>query len=106
MGYILKNTQGLLSTRLTDTARLKLSQGSFNISYFQVGDSEVSYNSLPDSYNQFTTQILEPAFNAQNSTAVPETNKQNVNNADIQIFAGAARALQFMPLEISQRGCL
>jgi len=53
MGYILKNTQGLLSTRLTDTARLKLSQGSFNISYFQVGDSEVSYNSLPGSYNQF-----------------------------------------------------
>ena len=26
MGYILKNTQGLLSTRLTDTARLKLSE--------------------------------------------------------------------------------
>ena len=78
MGYILKNTQGLLSTRLTDTARLKLSQGSFNISYFQVGDSEVSYNSLPGSYNQFTTQILEPAFNAQNSTGKPESNKQNV----------------------------
>jgi|694.fasta_scaffold00043_45 hypothetical protein len=79
MGYILKNTQGLLSTRLTDTARLKLSQGSFNISYFQVGDSEVSYNTLTGTpYNQFTTNILEPAFNAQNSTAAPETNKQNV----------------------------
>jgi hypothetical protein len=79
MGYILKNTQGLLSTRLTDTARLKLSQGSFNISYFQVGDSEVSYNTLTGtSYNQFTTNILEPAFNAQNSTGAPESNKQNV----------------------------
>ena len=79
MGYILKNTQGLLSTRLTDTARLKLSQGSFNISYFQVGDSEVSYNTLTGTpYNQFTTNILEPAFNAQNSTGAPESNKQNV----------------------------
>ena len=79
MGYILKNTQGLLSTRLTDTARLKLSQGSFNISYFQVGDSEVSYNTLTGTpYNQFTTKILEPAFNAQNSTGAPESNKQNV----------------------------
>jgi hypothetical protein len=79
MGYILKNTQGLLSTRLTDTGRQKLSQGSFNISYFQVGDSEVSYNTLTGtSYNQFTTKILEPAFNAQNSTGAPEYNKQNV----------------------------
>ena len=79
MGYILKNTQGLLSTRLTDTARLKLSQGSFNISYFQVGDSEVSYNTLTNPpYNQTTTKILEPAFNAQNSTGKPESNKQNV----------------------------
>ena len=79
MGYILKNTQGLLSTRLTDTARLKLSQGSFNISYFQVGDSEVSYNTLTGTpYNQTTTKILEPAFNAQNSTGKPESNKQNV----------------------------
>ena len=79
MGYILKNTQGLLSTRLTDTARLKLSQGSFNISYFQVGDSEVSYNTLTGTpYNQSTTNILEPAFNAQNSTGAPESNKQNV----------------------------
>jgi hypothetical protein len=79
MGYILKNTQGLLSTRLTDTARQKLSQGSFNISYFQVGDSEVSYNTLTGtSYNQTSTNILEPAFNAQNSTGAPENNKQNV----------------------------
>ena len=79
MGYILKNTQGLLSTRLTDTARQKLSQGSFNISYFQVGDSEVSYNTLTGTpYNQTSTKILEPAFNAQNSTGAPESNKQNV----------------------------
>jgi hypothetical protein len=79
MGYIIKNTSGLVNTRLTDTGRLKLSQGSFNIAYFQIGDSEVSYNTLPTStYNQFNSFVLEPSFNAQNSTGVPESNKENV----------------------------
>ncbi len=74
----MKNTSGLINTRLTDTGRLKLSQGNFKISYFQVGDSEVSYNTLPDTYNQFTTNILEPNFNSQNSAGEPQSNKQNV----------------------------
>jgi len=77
MGYILKNTSGLINTRLTDTGRKKLSEGNFNISYFQIGDSEVSYNSLPNSYGQANTNILEPNFNSQNSSP-GQTNKQNV----------------------------
>jgi hypothetical protein len=44
MAYIIKNTSGLVSTRVTDVGRQKLSQGLFKISYFQVGDSEVSYD--------------------------------------------------------------
>ena len=55
MSYIIKNTSALISTRLTDTARQKLSEGNFNISYFQVGDSEVTYNTLD---NYFTKIIL------------------------------------------------
>jgi len=78
MGYILKNTAGLINSRLTDTGRLKLSQGNFNISYFQIGDSEVSYNTLPSTYNQYDTMILEPNYNSQNSSYYPETNKQYV----------------------------
>jgi hypothetical protein len=78
MGYILKNTSGLVNTKLTDTARRKLSQGSFNIAYFQVGDSEVSYNTIADFYNQSNTNILEPGFNDQNNSGVPESNKQYV----------------------------
>ena len=79
MGYINKNTSGLINTRLTDTARLKLSQGTFNIAYFQIGDSEVSYNTLPvDTYSQFNTFILEPSFNAQNSAGAPQSNKENI----------------------------
>jgi hypothetical protein len=79
MGYILKNTSGLVNTRLTDTGRLKLSQGNFNIAYFQIGDSEVSYNALPSStYNQYNSWVLEPSFNAQNSSGVPQSNKENI----------------------------
>jgi hypothetical protein len=78
MSYILKNTSGLVNTRITDTGRLKLSQGNFNISYFQIGDSEVSYNELPNTYNQFNSVVLEPSFNSQNSAGSPESNKQNI----------------------------
>jgi hypothetical protein len=78
MGYILKNTSGLINTRLTDIGRKKLSQGSFNISYFQIGDSEVSYNTLDDFYNQTNTNILEPQFNDQNNSGYPNSNKQYV----------------------------
>ena len=78
MGYILKNTSGLINSKLTDTARQMLSQGKFNITFFQVGDSEMLYNTLPSNYLISDTMILESGFNAQNSSAVPESNKQNV----------------------------
>ena len=42
MAYIIKNTSGLINTRVTDTGRQKMSQGNFNVAYFQLGDSEVS----------------------------------------------------------------
>jgi hypothetical protein len=78
MAYIVKNTSALINTRLTDTARQKLSEGNFNISYFQIGDSEISYNTLSGTpYNQSYNNILEPNFNSQNS-AQGQTNKQNV----------------------------
>ena len=78
MSYILRNTSALINSRLTDTARERLSQGGFDISYFQIGDSEVSYNKLPNTYNQFNSVVLEPSFNSQNSAGSPESNKQNI----------------------------
>ena len=78
MSYILKNTSGLVNTRVTDTGRQKLSQGNFKISYFQVGDSDVSYNKTPSGYNQANTKILEPPFNTQNTAGVPQSNRQSV----------------------------
>lgn len=78
MAYILKNTSGLINTRVTDTGRQKLSQGNFNISYFQIGDSEVTYNILPSTYNQPNSYVLEPPFNSQNSSGIPQSNRQSV----------------------------
>jgi hypothetical protein len=77
MGYIIKNTSALINTRITDVGRRYISQGNFNIAYFSLGDSEVNYTAVPN-YSQPRNNILMPAFNAQNDTGVPESNKQNV----------------------------
>ena len=78
MAYIIKNTSGLVNTRITDVGRQKLSQGKFNVAYFQVGDSEISYDKLPSSYNQSNSYVLEPGFNSQNIAGVPQSNRQYV----------------------------
>ena len=75
MAYILKNTTGLINTRVTDTGRQKMSQGNFNIAYFQVGDSEICYNCL-SGYNLINNNILEPCYDSQNSVGSPQSNKQ------------------------------
>jgi hypothetical protein len=49
-----------------------------NFTYFAIGDSEISYNQLPETYNQSNTVVLEPEFNAQNSSGVPESNRQYI----------------------------
>jgi hypothetical protein len=75
MAYIIKNTAGLINTRLTDVGRRNISQGNFNIAYFQIGDSEVNYTAATSTYNQTNNNILMPAFNAQNDTGSPQSNK-------------------------------
>jgi hypothetical protein len=84
MGYILKNTTALINSKLTDVGRQKLSQGLFDIRYFQVGDSEVSYDAT---YNALVGSqiapiengwVLAPEWNAQNGSGAPQSNKQYV----------------------------
>jgi len=99
MAYIIKDTAGLISTRLTDVGRRKLSQGNFNISYFQVGDSEVNYTAVPN-YNQTNNNILMPAFNAQNDTGSPQSNKQNIKYP--YYVAGGNGGTYGIPFENSQ----
>ena len=78
MTYIIKNTSGLVNTRVTDVGRQKLSQGNFKISYFQIGDSEISYDKVDSLYNQANSFVLEPQFNSQNTTGVPQSNRQYI----------------------------
>jgi len=77
MGFIIKDTAALINTKITDTGRQQLSQGNFNIAYFQIGDSEVCY-SCASGVLPSAGYVLEPPFNAQNSTGTPQSNKQNI----------------------------
>ena len=77
MGYILKNTSGLLNVKLTDAARKNMAAGGFNISYFQVGDSEVCYDCIPNG-DLSTMNVLMPEYNTQNTTAIPQKNRMEI----------------------------
>lgn len=77
MGYIIKDTAALITTKLTDLGRKKMSEGMFNISYFQVGDSEVCYNCFDNTvFNGF--HVLMSEDNSQNGTPIPQKNKMNI----------------------------
>ena len=83
MGYIVKDTQGLIVSRITDVGRRKISQGNFNIKYFQIGDSEINYGGLQLNGVQNETlasqsQVLEPSYNAQNNVGNPQSNKNEI----------------------------
>ncbi len=77
MGYIIKDTAALLTTKVTDAARKKMSEGTFNITYFQVGDSEVCYDCISDE-DLTTGMVLDSEYNAQNLSPIPEKNKGNI----------------------------
>src|SRR6056300_1473385 len=77
MGYIIKDTSALINSVLTDAGRRAMSRGLFNISYFQVGDSEVCYDCIENA-DLSTLNVLAPEYNAQNKTAVPQKNKMHV----------------------------
>jgi len=77
MSYIIKNTAALINTLMTDAARKKISQGKFDISYFQVGDSEVCYNCVTNmDYSNFN--VLMRQYNAQSLSPVPQKNRMHV----------------------------
>ena len=102
MAYIIKNTAGLINTRLTDVGRRNISQGNFNIAYFQIGDSEVNYTAVPN-YNQTNNNILMPAFNAQNDTGSPQSNKQNIKYPYyVEGSQGNTYGIPFMDNQIQQ----
>ena len=77
MSYIIKNTSALINTIVTDAARKKISQGNFNISYFEVGDSEVCYGCTSNT-DYVQLNVLMPQYNSQNLSPIPEKNRMQV----------------------------
>ena len=80
MSYIIKNTSGLINTRLTDVGRRNISQGNFSISYFQIGDSEVSYNAATN-YNITNNNNIETQNITNNNTNlfISFNDKENIH---------------------------
>lgn len=77
MSYIIKDTAALINTLVTDAGRKKLSQGKFDISYFQIGDSDVCYNCVSN-LDPVNLNVLMPQYNAQNLSPVPQKNRMNI----------------------------
>jgi len=99
MSYIIKSTSALITSILTDAGRNKLSQGNFNISYFQVGDSEVCYGCAPG-FNQKNGNVLQPNFNDQNNTGSPQSTKNYVKYPFY--LAGSSGLTYGIPFNASQ----
>lgn len=78
MAYNLKGASPLINTKLTDAGRKRISEGTFNISYFQIGDSEVCYDCISNGSNLSTGMVLNPQYNAQNLTPIPQKNQSNI----------------------------
>jgi hypothetical protein len=96
MGYIIKENQGLLVTRLTDVGRRKISEGNFNVAYFQIGDSEVNYTAL-SSYDNSDYMVLEPPYNAQNNVGIPQSTRTDIKYPFyLQGFEGITYGIPFM----------
>jgi hypothetical protein len=77
MSYIIKNTAALINTLVTDAGRKKISQGKFDISYFQIGDSEVCYNCV-NNLDPVDLYVLMPQYNTQNLAPVPQKNRMEI----------------------------
>ena len=77
MSYIIKDTAALINTLVTDAGRKKISQGKFDISYFQVGDSEVCYNCI-NNLDPVNLNVLMPQYNTQNLAPVPQKNRMEI----------------------------
>ncbi len=65
MAFIIKDTTALINTQLTDVGRRKISQGNFNVAYFQLGDSE--FNMAEGEYGRDLIR-----FRIQYSHTVPD----------------------------------
>ena len=58
MSYIHKDSNIVISARMTDKGREKLSIGELNFNTFKLGDSEVDYSTLGSTYDITLEDVL------------------------------------------------
>lgn len=84
MSYIDKNSDIVISARMTDEGRKLLSAGLLNFSTYRLGDSEIDYKTLGPNYNISLENIIRAkAFNPDIKT--PLLPSQNATNSYISI---------------------
>ena len=88
MAYIIKETSGLINSRMSDVGRKMISSGNYSIEYFKLGDSEVNYNEE----NPKLGEVLEPSFDINSILTNPDIkyelklNELSNNNFGIGYF--------------------
>ena len=59
MSFLSNNNSEFLSVRITQKGRNSIAKGSFNIAYFQIGDSEFDYTSPFDNFTGLNSQPFQ-----------------------------------------------
>ena len=62
MSFLSNNNSEFLSVRITQKGRNSIAKGSFNIAYFQIGDSEFDYTSPFDNFTGLDSQPFQMVF--------------------------------------------
>jgi len=65
MSYIIKESSAFINAKLTDYGRKQLSLGKLNFSFWGLGDSEMDYQTLENTFDLSTFNILRPKDNNQ-----------------------------------------
>ena len=62
MSFLNNNNSEFLSARITKKGRNAIAKGDFNISYFQVGDSEFDYTSPFTAFTGLSSKPYQKVF--------------------------------------------
>jgi hypothetical protein len=85
MGFILKDNDIFIHTKLTDIGRKKIAEGKFNPTKFKIGDSEIDYKYFKDNeYEIEDSFILKPIDRNQHiKHIIPNVSGDIINNYNI-----------------------
>lgn len=81
MSFNLKTNPISISIKLTNAGRERLSNGSFNVTHFSVGDSEIDYNFIKK--NDFDGNKLNTLLPYENNTEIRYKIKRSFNDTEV-----------------------